>query len=336
MNEKTQEMDRLVDRVVRHQADLGKSDSAFVATYQEYIGSGKNWTHRLKVKQYGELNLDKWLGKLRLMVRMLEGVTEGVEVVEELPITQYALLMYHQLMGTHTDRRIGWLIGDYGTGKTIALEHLRQKYRGSTCCIEAHEYWRENKALIIREIAKGLGIGDANSPGEVFNRVVEHLRSQVIVILIDEGHHGGVMLLKLLKSLVNMTRARFIVGTYGTALRRLEQSSTSAIEEARQVLGRSIRPISYQWDKGVGYRDVEAFLIHVAGLTRPVGALARRIAPLIAGDGNLRQLADAITAAEIDAGKRDADMTDDDLIEAIEALPSKPADPSKVRKGVAA
>jgi hypothetical protein len=127
---------------------------------------------------------------------------------------------------------------------------------------------------------------------------------------------------------------RFIVGTYGTALRRLEQTSSAAVEEARQVLGRSIRPINYQWDNGVGHKDVEAFLVHVAGIKRPVGALSRRIAPLIARDGNLRQLADAITDAEIAAG--DEEMTDDDLVAALESLPSKPADPSKVRKGGAA
>lgn len=321
MNEKMQEMERLVDRIAQHQTDLGLSDNAFVARYQTHLNSAKTWGHRLKVKNFAEMKVERWLSKLRAFVRELDGQAEGMRVAEELPITQYALLLYERLQGTATDRRIAWLIGDYGVGKSWALRHLAARNRGTTAYVEALETWRENKGRIIRGFAKAVGLADGNSPGDLFEGLLDHLRANPITLLVDEAHHGGVMILKMMKSIVNQTRAKIICGTYPTALRKLETSGSDAVAEARQVLGRSVKPIDWRWAGGVGVEDVKAYLQHVGGLNGAARAAAEKVTPMVRGDGNLRQLADAMDDASLMAG--DEDINQEQLVSAVQSLGSK-------------
>lgn len=329
MNDKNATLKALVDRAAQHQRDLKLSDNAFCAQYLKFVGSPKTWADRLKAGaasgSFAEMNLDKWIGQLSVLVREIDGQVVGDAVVEDLPITRYALAMFRRLQGTDTDRRVAWLIGDYGVGKSWALRYLHRKNPGTTALLEADENWRENKGRIVRGIAQALHVPMANGTSELFDAVVDHLNANRITLLIDEMHHGGVMMMKLLKSLVNKTSARVICGTYPTALRALETSSSDSVAEARQILGRSVKPIDMRWATGLGVDDVTAFLKHAADLDGRCRGLALRITPLVSHDGNFRQLADALENARIEADSTDAELTDDLFEEHVRALSSRTA-----------
>lgn len=327
MNEKNATLKALVDRVAGHQRDLRLSDNAMCAQYLRYIGSPKTWTDRLKAGAaagvFAEMNLDKWIGQLSALVREIDGQVDGDAVVEDLPITRYAMTMYRRLQGTDTDRRVAWLIGDYGIGKSWALRFIHRKNPGTTALLEADENWRENKGRIVRGLAQALHVPLANGTSELFDAILDYLRANKVTLLIDEMHHGGVMMMKILKTIVNKTRACVICGTYPTALRQLETSSNDSVAEARQILGRSIKPIEMRWASGITVEDVTAFLKHAADLNGRSRGLALRITPLVTNDGNFRQLADALENARIEAGE--GELTDELFEDHVRALSSRAA-----------
>jgi hypothetical protein len=189
--------------------------------------------------------------------------------------------------------------------------------------LEADENWRENKGRIIRGIAHALHVPMANGTSEQFDAVLDYLRANKVTLLIDEMHHGGVMMMKIIKTIVNKTRACVICGTYPTALRQLETSSSDSVAEARQILGRSVKPIEMRWATGITAEDVTAFLKHAADLNGRSRGLALRLTPLVTNDGNFRQLADALENARIEAG--DGELTDELFEEHVKALSSRAA-----------
>ena len=116
MTDQQQRVNKLIERIERHQGTLKLSDKRFVARYQEYIGSTKTWRERLILRAWDELgrNLDKWEQNLNKLTAILDGGQEIGDYYEELPIAQYAQTMYDMLQGQSNDRRVVFLIGPTG------------------------------------------------------------------------------------------------------------------------------------------------------------------------------------------------------------------------------
>ena len=321
MNEEQKKLDALIARVEEYQKQLGANDNQFATQHKAFVGSYDSWTRRLKPRAFAELNIAKWEPKLRALVARIDGQTHALMIYAQMPMAAFAELRFNQLQGATSDRRCVPLIGDYGTGKSWSLRNLQRNNPGETCFVEFGETARESKGAIVRKLGRALGLGDDTNPDRGFDAVLDSLSAAPRTLLIDEGHHGGLMLLKLIKTIINSTKAKVMLGTYPTAWNRLTTQSSDAIAEARQFLGRCIKPIEMRWTKGSPDMDIADYIRLAAELGKTESAaLARKIGAGIRANGNLRLLADAVDRAKIDADEKDAAVTADAIESAVCAL----------------
>lgn len=295
---KQEELARHVDRLAQYQEAEGLTDAQFSARYGKYVGSTDTWGRRLKPKVFGEVKVEKWLPLVAQLVNQLDGNTEGLEILAGLSMVKYAQTMYERLQGAQNDRKVAMLIGQKGTGKTFALRYLQRKHPGATAFCEMDESCREKKGQIIRRLQKALGCTSHRNPSDQWDIILDYLRGNSVTLLLDETYHGGLLLIKLLKTLVNQTRVKIMLGTYPTEWKRLINGSSEAIQEAQQLLRRTIRPIETRWRDGSPDED-QAQLLVARGLPARLAAdLARDFGVRVRTAGSLSALDDAVTMAE--------------------------------------
>ncbi len=224
------------------------------------------------------------------------------------------------------DRRVSWLIGPTGVGKSWAMQAVLAKARNASAYVQADSTWREKPIHITAGIARSVGAKVGNGACETMGCIVDHLRGNKITICVDDCQDMGVAGLKVLKSLIDKTPSRLILGIYPTEWGKLMASSTAARSEAHQLLGRSIKPVLNHWVMGVREQDVEAFL-KAAKVPGPLSASAGRMTPHLKTGGNLRTLADALDNARSDADEREVPLTAALVEEHVAALLGKQVQP---------
>jgi len=292
-----EKLERLISRLEEHQENSGLSDVRFVTRFKRYLGSTKSWRQRLCARNWEELsNLAQWETKLSGLLNELEGSSDLPQFVEKLPIALYARVMFERLQGQSSDRRCGVLVATYGCGKSWALRYLNRENMGACVLLEADASWKNSFSTIVRGLARALNVDEGRSTAATWEGVLAHLKMNPVCLLVDEAHEAGVELLKLLKTIVNQSRATVLLATHPSGWDRLTKSSQESYQEARQLVGRTLRPIHLIWANGVHPRDVSAYL-SAFGVEKPE-PLARKIAPLLRERENLRLLADALEDAE--------------------------------------
>ena len=130
MTEQQERVNKLIERIERHQRTLKISDQRFVARYQEFLRSTDTWRRRLCGRRWDEIgrNLEKHEHALNRLVAILDGGQEIGDYYEQMPIAIHAQNMYDMLQGQTNDRRVVFLIGPTGIGKTWVMKWLaRQK-----------------------------------------------------------------------------------------------------------------------------------------------------------------------------------------------------------------
>lgn len=325
MTEQQQRVSELVGRIEKHQKDLGLKDSPFVLRYQRHIGSSKTWRERLCGRDWKELGLrlDKWEKKLSAFVQEIDGNAAIAEYFEDLPIAQYANATFHKLQGASSDRRCVWIIGNTGTGKTCSLRYIATNHPRKAVYVSANETWKESRMQIAGGLARAVGCAEGRSAAQTIRNVVENQMHNPLTICVDEMHEGGVLLMKLVKSIINETPARFILGIYPTAWTRLVNGTTDATAEAQQLLGRSVKPIVETWARGLTLRDIEQYLKCSTDLGDKCRLLADSISADIRMGGNLRLLADAVELAKANADEDGIDLDPGMVTEAVQNLMPK-------------
>lgn len=311
MNEQQQRVNALISRIEAHQKTLGLPDVRFVARYQEYLRSTKSWRDRLIPRAWDEIGraITKWEQKLNQLVTLLDGGQEIGEYFEQLPIAIYAQTMYDMLQGQRTDRRVTFLIGPTGVGKSWVMKHLASENSREAVYVYANEGWDESMPQIAKGIAERIGASvDRTSGRNTFANVTKILRAIPTTILLDDVQKAGVLGLKLIKSLVDDTRCKFILGVYPTSWNRLIHGSTDAYAEAQQILGRTIKPIAMDWRDGMRAADISAYM-KAAGVVGDIAAVSNEIMADVRNNGNLRLLADAVSLAQLNADEQGVDLT---------------------------
>jgi energy-coupling factor transporter ATP-binding protein EcfA2 len=312
MNEQQARLDALVARIEKHQAALRLKDYPFAARYQRHLGSGKTWTDRLRTRNWKELGtrLDKWETKLNAFVAEIETGSSIEQVFENMPMVAYVRDAYEMLQGQHNDRRCVLVIGPTGTGKSVTLQRLAAAHPQHVVYIRFWRGMNESLRLIAAALAEALNCTVEVSGAATFLNVIKTLRGTPSTVIIEDIHEGGVLALKLVKTLIDESKAKFILSTYPTAYRRLVNGGTEAMAEAQQLLGRTIKPVNQQWVRGVGAPDIAVYLLSTAGLAPDVAmATARGLVQPVRQNGNLRLLADAVELARLNAEDNDADLT---------------------------
>ena len=316
MNEQKERINKLIERLEKHQAAIKLNDVQFVARYRRHLGSTKTWRDRLCARAWAELGgaLDKWERKLTLFCAELDGGTAIAEFYKDLPIVQYGFAAYQLLQGQQNDRRCVFIIGPTGVGKSYLLRALSTANYTRSAYLRAHRGWNESMMRIAVGFQRAVGSPEAAGGAATFDKVIDQLKSNPITLLIEDAHEGGVLMLKLIKTIIDETGSRVMVGTYPTAWNRLINSGTDAVSEARQLIGRTIKPIKTTWIKGVTVEDVMAFIAASVGKIAEARSLAERLTPSLQKYGNFRLLADGIELARDNADEQDIAL-DADLIE---------------------
>jgi hypothetical protein len=310
MDEKTktdrQELDRLISRAEQLQKANGLTHTQFAARYAEFAGSHKSWEYRLVPRDWDNLKLPTWLPRFRKFIAQIDGASSGQEIFETLPIVKHADYLFNRLQTRTNDRRCAMLVGVQGTGKTLALRYVQRANISNTIFLSANETWKDSRMRIATALASAIGATTVASASQTFQNALETLKAAPINILIDEAHEGGVLLMKLVKTIVNETSCRVMMAQYPTAWRRLNNGANDAYAEAQQLLRRTLRPVAQKWIAGIDAEDFKAWCaaVDLKGLAERAEALL----PRIRAHGNYSLLADALERAQVVAGDRDADL----------------------------
>lgn len=312
------ELERLITRAEQHRLALGLSHIKFATRYSEFIGSHKTWEFRLLARNWDQLKAITWLPKLRAFVAQIDGAAAEQEIFGTLPIVKHADYLFEMLQSRTTDRRCAMLVGVQGTGKTMALRHVQRVNRFSPVFISANETWKDSRMRISIALAQAIHSPIAPSAAATFQNCLDALKSNPLTLLIDEAHEGGVLLMKLVKTIINDTQARVMLAVYPTAWGRLINGASDAYAEAQQLLRRTWRPVKHDWISGIGAKDLEAWgkAVGLPGLKARSGELLGRINK----HGNFSLLADALERARFLADDNGESLSEDSFIDQVNQL----------------
>jgi hypothetical protein len=319
MNDQNAKINGLIDRIEAHQKSLKATDAEFVGKYPQFLGSAKTWRDRLCKRQFADFgkNLPRWERKLENFVAEIDGRSFVEVYFEQMPFSQRMDGMMATLVAQRTDRRCGVCLSPTGVGKSVWARHTLQGDPRGVAYIRVNESWRDSRMQIAAGMAKGLRCPANEQPSAAssLNQVIEALRNNPLTVILDEAHEGGILLMKLVKTLIDETSARFVLLAFPTTWRRMMSASDDARAEATQLFGRTLKPVFDDYSEGLRQNDVAMYLRLSTGLGDEVDQLAKDILPLVRANGNLRLLADAVEGAQ-----RQADVTeepvDSDLIRA--------------------
>jgi hypothetical protein len=326
MNEKEMEINErgkpLVARLQRHQAALGLNHTQYVRRYQRYLSSTRSWERlcRGAFEEFGDPA--EWLRKIEAMVAEIDGVSPLDEFFDDLPFARHLTDLFERLLTQQTDRRCVVVLATTGTGKSKWAIHIKNKHPREVVYLRCNEAWRESKRQIVQGIAKAVNCPwqGYSHPGALLSKLIEHLKINPLTIIIDEGNEGGVLLLKMVKTLIDESPSRFMLLSFPTTWRSMLTASDDARSEAMQLFGRCLKPVFADYAKGVKKEDVVFYLRHAAGLKVDVEAVAARILPLVHTNGNLRLLADAVEAAKIQSDALERPLDGELVIAQVQAL----------------
>ena len=288
-----------VDRIRRHQQALGLNDRDFVARYRQYLGSEKTWRNRLCEGSYGDMNVARRLEQLKAMVASIDGGSRLTGIYEDMPVYAGFMARYTLLQGNQTDRRCMVMLAETGCGKSVCARSVYQDNPRDVVYLRCRPTWKNRQLRIVNGLARSLGMPDGGVADEVLDRVIEQLKAQPRTLIIDEAHDGGLTLLKLVKCLIDETPSRFIIIAFPTLWNELIRSSSGAWSEARQLYGRTIKPIYDAYADGTTTADIACMLRHSLGFNGDSIDVAREIHSIVKGNGNLRLLADVIRTCDI-------------------------------------
>lgn len=324
MDEKHKELDRLISVAIKHQIGLGLSDNQFGQRYAEHVGSPKTWTDRLKPRDFRSIatKIEKWITKLRRFAAEIEGGSEDVAPIDTLPIVKHVAALFQRLQEQKEDRRCAWINGVQGTGKTYALRRLRAQHPRETVFLTANETWKDSRMQIAAALAEAVNAPVVASASRTFNNALAAIKGSPLTVLIDEAHEGGVLLMKMAKTVINESRAKIIMASYPTSWRRLNNGANDAYAEAQQLLRRTIRPVCADWLGGINEKDCHAWF--KAMEMTAYSSITRQILPDVRAHGNFSLMADARARMEFLADERDEDSSPRQFIECIDDLIGKP------------
>jgi hypothetical protein len=299
-----QTIEGMVDRLVRHQAALGLSDAAFTQQYQEFIGSDRTWRHRIITWRNGDekaraeikdFDVQKWGRKMQALVMRLDGQKAQLSrFFWGMPFTTMVVRLVNQLEQQATDRRNLYVLATTGVGKSVVALALVEQKKSQRIYCRLHADCRNREKKILLRMARALAIFDVEKPGQLFDAVSEKLKLNPVTMFIDEAHEGGTVLMKILKTLIDESPARFVQFAYPTEYDRVKTATAGAMDEAKQLLGRTMKPIYDAYRDGLGAEDVIAFLRSSVLSEEGARDITPRILGLVRANGNLRVLEDAV------------------------------------------
>lgn len=318
-----------VERIAKVQAALRLSDKALVGRYKDgkgklLLGSPKTWRDRLLAGLWDELNLDRWVPRLREVCTILDGGTR-VQTFYQIPFVRELDADLARLETAANDRRCLVCLAPTGVGKSTFARWAVDQNRESRTYMKAHPGWRDSFTNICCGMAKYLGEEIPPHMGctTALDALTNRLKAKPLTVFVDEAHEGGVALMKVLRHLIDETPSRFVYLAYPTEFDKVRCATDGAMTEAHQFLGRCLKPIFGEYREGIAASDVEFFL-QQAGLVDEVKTLAQEIAPILRRAYNLRLLDDALAECNAEADQSEQEVNGKMILERLRSLSALP------------
>lgn len=304
--EKRKELDAIITRIEIVQSERNLKDGQLVAEYPD-LGSPKSWTDRLRARKWTELNLDRWLVKLRRIAAILDGGSPDEDYDTSSPFHAEMLARLTKLERQPNDRRILVCLAANGCGKSSFTRWAVAQSFATRAQFRLRPSMRNKPIHIYNAVCAALGEESrSNNIFEAENTAIKLLKAQKRTLFFDQAHEGGTALMHILRAFVDETPSRFVWLGYDTAYKQVLRMSNDAQVEAQAWLGRCMKPAFDLYKAGTVARDAAWYLEKFGGLKKSAAeSLAADLTPALNRGTNLRLLDDAISAA------RHADNTDD-------------------------
>ena len=314
----------LVQRLRVAQTNAGIKDNAFVSRFRNeknalLFGSVRTW-ERIQEGNWTCNDPVKLLPRLRLCVSQLDGGSLRAEVFTDLPFYAIAASQLVKLEGQTNDRRCLLILAPTGVGKTSFLRTAAAKPGKARFYLRCSPPLRDRGSAIVAAIYRAVTGEQLIAPSydTALQRLTSRLSATPCTVFIDEAHDGGVALMKIIRYLIDETPSRFVLAAYPTDYHRVISASSGSLSEARQFIGRCLKPVLDDYRDGTKPSDVARML---AGAGFPGDAeFATLIHSHIAQREGLRTLADAIEAAQTQAMARDLAPTREHLTAALDII----------------
>jgi hypothetical protein len=321
----SQQLKDLVARMAAHQTAVNLSDEKFSARYGRYIPSAKTWRQRLIKGDPGDIKDPaaweaKFVNRLTAMAAEIDGVAMPDNFIKDHRFAREMSARLEILEHQQTDRRCLVGLAVTGCGKSVwaaastAENPARRKY------ILANESWRENRCVIATRMAQMLGREPGKSQADAVESVREHLSLNPTSVFIDSAQEGGIALMKLIRAWIDGTRSCFIYLGYSTEWKRMVRARTGALDEAKQLLGRSLKPPYDEYADGIHVEDIKLWLRENGIANGALKDLAESILPDVRANGNLRFLDDALADARAAADDKGVDLSPEHVRDAVHDL----------------
>lgn len=230
----------------------------------------------------------------------------------ELPVVRAFNREFTRLLQAQKDRRGLIILASEGVGKTWWASRIVEEDPARRFYVHLNATWKDKAMHLLRGIAERIGSSLEANPASQQRAVIQKLNElKDPVLIIDEGHNGGITIWRILKDIIATTETRVVLMAFPTQFDQVRMASTSSVAEAKQFLRRCQRPIVEDYRNGVRTDDVMEFLVKAGKFPKgaDVKALAEQIQPMVCREGNISLLADALEEARTEADHSGAPMT---------------------------
>jgi DNA transposition AAA+ family ATPase len=230
-----QELVRIAQAIAEFQKRRKFADAEMCRKFPD-LGHSKTF-HACQSGKLDGYDVEAQLARYRAVLAVIESMDNAAEEMEELYDDLSAVLnLKRALLETFRDTgsaRVIVVEGDSGTGKSKALELMRERYGSRLLLVEVSDAWADSVMALLGEILRGFGVQELPAGrSERLEATIERLCATRRCVAFDEAHHLGPHTLNTVKTLVNRTPGEFVLLALPTLWRRLERN---AYEEARQL-----------------------------------------------------------------------------------------------------
>ncbi|MCW0218366.1 MAG: ATP-binding protein [Prosthecobacter sp.] len=221
--------------LIRLHPGLGQSDKTITA-----IAKGRT----------DDLDIEKWLPAYRSVFNELVGASGDDELTlyEELSSAIAVRGQTSRLIYSRTLARILIIKGETGTGKTSALDIIREKYNDMTVQprvfrVEASAAWGDRPNSMLEEMLSALGVdpGRRNATARL-RKLADTINTRGVgtIIQVDEVHDFGVRCLRTLKTVISQSNVKIQLACHKRLFRTIE---TEHADDLSQLTGNRLLAI---------------------------------------------------------------------------------------------
>jgi type II secretory pathway predicted ATPase ExeA len=194
-----------------HRVRLGMTDAAFHRHYLRAICSPATWSLLRSGTYTGDSAgyVEELAGPLAVLKEKAEADALKTDGGEILPLSHFAEAL-RAIKGcvNEPENRLVDVALPSGGGKTTLARRIGEVYGSAVVAIEASETWRHSYFTPVKAVCVALGLKTTfYGPSVAEAAMLDALRGQPRILVIDEGHYCGKEALNMIKLILNDRQA---------------------------------------------------------------------------------------------------------------------------------